>query len=99
MLNKFAIAAVALTVAAPAFAGTVNSGDRMQAALLGLDAGQFTTSQLGQIASEKHADRRAALVKFLTEQSSRGINSAVASDDTLGHSANFGLVTHIGSDN
>lgn len=100
MLNKFAIAAVALSLAAPAFAGVVNPGNQMQANLLGLNATQFTGSQLAQIASEKHADRRAELVKFITAENASGINTAVASDDAASdHSPNFGLNTHVGRDN
>lgn len=95
MLNKLAIAAVALSFAAPAFA---NSGNQMQADLLGLDATQFTGSQLAQIASEKHADRRAALVKFITAENTSGINAAVASDDASSHSPNFGVYTRVGRD-
>lgn len=99
MLNKFAIATVAMTLAAPAFAG-VNAGNQMQAALLGLDATQFSGSQLAQIASEKHADRRAELVKFITAENASGISTAVASDDAAsGRSPNFGLSTHVGRDN
>lgn len=99
MLNKFAIAAVALSLAAPAFAGVVNPGNQMQADLLGLDATQFTGSQLAQIASEKHADRRAELVKFITAENASGISTAVASDDAPAtHSPNFGLNTHVGRD-
>ena len=98
MLNKLAIAALALGIAAPAFAGTVNPGDQMQAALLGLDASQFTGSQLAQIASEKHADRRAALVSFITSENDRGIVNAVASDDASSHSPNFGVYLRTGRD-
>lgn len=97
MLNKLAIAAVAMSLAAPAFAG-VNPGNQMQADLLGVDATQFTGSQLAQIASEKHADRRAALAQFIAAKNASGIANAVASDDASSHSPNFGVYLRTGRD-
>lgn len=82
MLNKLVIAAVAATFALPALATEINPGRQMQADILGLDASQFTTSELAQIAAEKNTQRQAAVARFITEEKAAGIVNAVASDDS-----------------
>ncbi|MTH65663.1 hypothetical protein [Paracoccus shanxieyensis] len=90
MLNKLVIAAVAATMAVPAFAADINPGRQMQADLLGLNASEFTTSELGQIASEKNTQRQAIRANFIAQEKAAGIVNAVASDDDVAY---FGLHT------
>lgn len=65
MTTKFAIAALVSVLAVPAFANTVNPGNQMQANLLGLDAGRFTTSELAQIASEETGVDRLGRIRLI----------------------------------
>ena len=87
MFAKTTLAALALAIAAPAFASDTNAGHAMQAELLNVDASQFTTSELGQIAAEKGSVKQQERARFITMEKAQGLTTA-ASDDS---SAYFGL--------
>lgn len=87
MLNKLAIIALAATVSVPAFAADINAGRQMQADLLGLNASEFTNSELAQIAGEKTEGERATRAAYIVEQRNRGVSAAVA-HDVQSYSAN-----------
>lgn len=84
MLNKFTVAALVAAFAVPAFASDINPGRAMQAKLLGLNAAEFSTSELAQIAAEKKGDQRASRAAYIVSQ--RGVSSAVAHDSVYDHS-------------
>lgn len=82
MFAKSIIAAATLAVSLPfaVTAASANAGHDMQAALLGLDAAQFSTSELAQIGAESNFETRAELARFILSQKSSG--HAVALDTT-----------------
>ncbi|WP_176224535.1 hypothetical protein [Paracoccus sp. J56] len=84
MLNKLVIAAVAASFAVPALASEINPGRQMQADLLGLDASQFTTNELAQIASEKLGEERASRAAFITAQKGTGVLNLVSGNNVAG---------------
>lgn len=88
MFAKTALAALALAVAAPAFAAEVNPGNAMIARLANVDASEFNTSELGQIIGEKGDVKRQERARFILEERNRGVNAAVANDPTENY---FGL--------
>ncbi len=98
MFAKTAFAALALAVAAPAFASEVNPGNAMMAELLNVDATQFTTSELGQISAEKGSVKQQERARFILSEKAEGLNTAVADDSS---SAYFGLnaAPRVGHDN
>ncbi|WP_312526311.1 hypothetical protein [Paracoccus sp. (in: a-proteobacteria)] len=88
MFAKTAVAALALAIAAPAFASDVNPGNAMMGELLNVDASQFTTSELGQIAAEKGSVKQQERARFILEEKAQGLSTAVADDNS---STYFGL--------
>lgn len=95
MLNKFAAVALVALSAVPAFAQAPQSGHDLNAALLGLDASQFTTNELAQINAEDRGADRVERAKFILEQKSHAMKNAVASDDA----GSFSYVRGQGRDN
>lgn len=83
MLTKITAAALVAAIAVPAFAGGINPGHEMQAKLLGLNAAEFSTSELAEIAAEKNNGQRAERAAYIVSQ--RGITSAVAYDSVYNH--------------
>lgn len=82
MLNKLVLAAVATAIALPAAAAGINPGNAMIADLVNVDAASFSTSELGQISTERNATERAARAEYILQQRANGYQSAVASDST-----------------
>ncbi len=88
MFAKSALAAIALVVAAPAFAAGVNPGTEMIAKLVNVDANEFTVNELAQIAAEKGSVKQQERANYIASQKARGVSTAVAEDSS---STYFGL--------
>ncbi|MDN3712679.1 hypothetical protein QWZ10_14685 [Paracoccus cavernae] len=98
MFAKLAVAALALTVAAPAFADT-NPGNAMIARLVNVDVNEFNTSELGDIVGEKGSVKQQARARYILEQRARGVNEAVADDSTTNYFGLSALNSRRGHDN
>lgn len=92
MFTKTLIAAAALAVSLPfvATAASANAGHDMQAALLGLDGTQFSTSELAQIGAENNFETRAELARFILSQKATG-NAATLDTTVVSSPASMGF--------
>ena len=66
-------AAVALAAPVGAFASSLNDGHEMQAAILSLDASQFTTNELAQISAERNDADKAVRAAYILDQKGRAV--------------------------